>query len=82
MTEQSIEGQVAEIVRDSWGLDDLQLDLAIGQAGARRDVYAAHGRSEAADVWNDLLIELCDARRERARVARELSDPNFGIGAL
>ena len=68
---------VERTLRESWGLSDFELDLAIAQAQARRDVHAAHGRAAGAEVWSDLLCRLVDARRLRAEVARDTDAPDL-----
>lgn len=70
----SLEQQIEAVRRGALDLDAWRLDEHLACATARRDVAAAHGKSAAAEVWNDVAIEFADIRRARYEVAREIDD--------
>lgn len=71
---ESIESLIEGIRRGAGALSAYQLDVAIAETQARRDVSAVHKLPQTAERWNDLLIALADVRMMRAQVAREIED--------
>lgn len=65
---------VEQIRRDAAGLDDFDVDRLLAHMVAQRDLYAARGRVESAESWNEAAIALADVRTDRTNVRHDIEE--------